>query len=382
MQVTELELNSNSRPDVRLQVCHTSDGFAALRGEWDALLAASITNEVFLSWEWQSTWWDCYTPGDLWLIAGRNSANELIGIAPWFLEQPSGVVRTIGCVEVTDYLDILVRPETSDCFCEALAEWLAGHTEQFRQISFCNLPQHSAVLTHLAQALSECGFAVETEQQEVCPAIQLPATFDSYLETLDKKNRHELRRKLRRAEDGDDHVAWYIVGTEANRQADTQANTHADLQAETERFLTLMAASHPDKAAFLQNQQHVAFFRAITPKLAERGWLQLAFLTVEGEPAAAYFSVDYNNHIGLYNSGLKPDAYSHLSPGIVLLAYIIRYAIEQKRTVFDFLRGNEDYKYRMGAQDTPVLELRAAPGRSNQLQNSPESAVSTGQVQE
>ncbi|MDL1883917.1 GNAT family N-acetyltransferase, partial [Anaerolineae bacterium CFX8] len=76
--------------------------------------------------------------------------------------------------------------------------------------------------------------------------------------------------------------------------------------------------------------------------------------------AATYLNFVYNRHVLVYNSGLLPGEYGHLSPGIVLLAYNIRHAIENNAVVFDFLRGNEVYKYRMGAQDTRVFMLRAS----------------------
>jgi CelD/BcsL family acetyltransferase involved in cellulose biosynthesis len=91
----------------------------------------------------------------------------------------------------------------------------------------------------------------------------------------------------------------------------------------------------------------------------KRGWLQLNFLVVNDTPVATYLNFDYNDHILVYNSGLDPAEYGHLSPGIVLLAYTIEHAIELKRDVFDFLRGDEQYKYRMGGTDTSVMNLRA-----------------------
>jgi CelD/BcsL family acetyltransferase involved in cellulose biosynthesis len=124
-----------------------------------------------------------------------------------------------------------------------------------------------------------------------------------------------------------------------------------------------MAASHPAKAKFLEDPQNMAFFRAIAPITAACGWLQLTFLTVDGVPAAGYLNFDYNNRILVYNSGLLPEGYAHLSPGIVLLTYNIRYAIEHGRKAFDFLRGNEEYKYRMGGVDQPVMALEAIPER-------------------
>jgi len=339
---------------VQLHVYTTPEGFDALQDDWAALLAVNATDEVFLTWEWQSTWWEAYQPGDLWLIAARDESGALVGIAPWFCAYDSRAVQMVGGADVTDYLDIIVAPDHHGAFCTALAAWLYTHAEQFSTLSLCNVPSESPTLDALPRALKACGFLVETEQQEVCPQITLPDTFEAHVEALDKKQRHELRRKLRRAEENDgDKVDWYIVG---DSQTDESRNDFAD---QLECFLSLMASSHPEKSLFLKNPQHVTFFRTVMPKLYARGWVQLSFLTVNGDQAATYISFDYGNRIGLYNSGLKPEVYAHLSPGIVLLAYIIRYAIEQHRTIFDFLRGNETYKYRMGAHDTAVLELRA-----------------------
>jgi CelD/BcsL family acetyltransferase involved in cellulose biosynthesis len=91
----------------------------------------------------------------------------------------------------------------------------------------------------------------------------------------------------------------------------------------------------------------------------EKGWLQLSFLTINGVAAATYLNFDYKRHILVYNSGLLPGGYGHLSPGIVLLAHNIRYAIETKHNVFDFLRGSESYKYRLGGRDKAVFMLKA-----------------------
>jgi CelD/BcsL family acetyltransferase involved in cellulose biosynthesis len=46
-----------------------------------------------------------------------------------------------------------------------------------------------------------------------------------------------------------------------------------------------------------------------------------------------------------------------LSLGVVLTAKAIEHAIENGRSTFDFLRGNETYKYRFGAKDTEIYRL-------------------------
>jgi len=334
-------------PTLKLEVLTTLEQFETLQTEWNTLLPYNATNEIFLTWQWQSTWWHVYQPGDLWVITARDEQGRLVAVAPWFIEQPGRVVRTIGCVEVTDYLDMLALPDIRDAFYDALITFVEEHSSVFSRIDLCNIPKESPTLDVLAGRLNERGFTVQVKHEDVCPFIKLPDSFESYLEQLDKKQRHEIRRKLRRAEDGDENVGWYLVGPEH------------DLAAEVDRFINLMAASHPQKAKFLENQQNAAFFRAIVPRLALCGWLQLSFLTVDGNAAAAYLNFDYNNHILVYNSGLLPATYAHLSPGIVLLVYNIQNAIAKGRDVFDFLQGNEEYKYRMGAQDRAVMMLEA-----------------------
>ncbi len=334
---------------MKLEIFHDNSGFEKLQPEWNNLLSRNAINEVFLTWEWQSTWWNAYCPGELWLIAGYEN-EQLAGIAAWFIENGTRTLRSVGCVDVTDYVDVIAAPEHREAFLKTVVEYVGAHADQYTRVSLCNIQEKSPTLEALPRFFREQGFFVEIEQQETCPYIPLPVTFEDYLSNvLDKKNRHELRRKIRRAEnpEGGEKVAWYLVGKEH------------DLNAEIEKFIDLMRASHPEKAKFMDDPKNAAFFRAIVPKVAECGWLQLAFLTVDGTPAAAYFNFDYDNRIGVYNSGLLPQGYAHLSCGIVLLGYLIQYNIEQGRAVFDFLRGNEEYKYRMGAVDSPVMEFKA-----------------------
>jgi CelD/BcsL family acetyltransferase involved in cellulose biosynthesis len=335
---------------VRLTAYDQLELFEHLKPEWNELLNRSTANRVFSTWEWQSTWWDAYRPGQLWVIECRDETGKLMGLAPWFIQDHPDygrVVRSIGCVEVTDYLDIIIDKDHVEEVLFCLAHFLNENRNQFEVIDLCNLPETSPGYMRFPAILTQYGFHVTVSQQEVCPVIELPSSWDAYLETLDKKQRHEIRRKIRRAEGATEAVDWYIVGSDH------------PLEVEIDKFLDLMAASHSEKASFLQAPQNVDFFRRIVPITYQRNWLQMSFLTIGGVPAAAYLNFVYNDQVLVYNSGLRPDQYGHLSPGIVLLAYNIRFAIENGYKVFDFLRGNEIYKYRMGAQDTRVFMLRA-----------------------
>lgn len=334
---------------VKLDVFNDKNLFDNLRSEWNDLAHRSISDLIFLTWEWQSTWWDAYQPGELWVLSVRDEDDKLIGIAPWFISQEDGerIVRCIGCEDVTDYLDVIVDEDYVEAVFRCIADHLAANRQHFDRINLCNIPEKSITRTSFAEALSLCGFSVSETQMEVCPIIELPESWDDFLGNMKKKQRHELRRKIRRIGGAPAEVDWYIVGQDTS------------LDDELEKFLELMAASDPEKEKFLEDEQHVKFFKNFVEIAHERGWLQLAFLTIGEQPAAAYLNFIYGNQVLVYNSGLNFVDFGEFSPGIVLLAYLIEHAIDNKREVFDFLRGNETYKYRMGGEDTGVFGLQA-----------------------
>ena len=93
--------------------------------------------------------------------------------------------------------------------------------------------------------------------------------------------------------------------------------------------------------------------------MLDAGYLRLFFLTLDGEKAATLFAFEYNRRFWLYNSGYDPNAHAQLSPGWVLLGYVIQYAIASGCRVFDFMQGDEEYKYRFGSHDYKVMRVIA-----------------------
>jgi CelD/BcsL family acetyltransferase involved in cellulose biosynthesis len=333
---------------VKITAYNQTSVFDELKPEWNDLLRRSSTDMLFLTWEWQSTWWNAYEAGDIWVVTCRTDDGYLVGIAPWFIQNSDGerVLRTIGCVDVTDYVDLIADKNCAEAVQVFLARFLAANRDQFDRINLCNIPENSPTYSQFPEKLRENDFHADTVLQEVCPVIRLPAEWEDYLGMLDKKQRHEIRRKIRKAE-SESKLEWYLVGVQH------------DFEAEADRFLSLMAASQPSKAEFLRDQNNLRFFKDILAVTHEKGWLRLSFLKCNDTHVATYCDFDYNGHILVYNSGLLPDTHAQLSPGIVLLAYNIKHAIETGHSIYDFLRGNETYKYRMGAEDTRVFKLVA-----------------------
>lgn len=326
---------------------HTTPAvFDALRGDWDALLSPGRSTDLFMTHAWQRTWWNNLGRGDLAIVTVRDGEGKLIGIGPWFIEETDGrrIVRTIGCEAVADYLSPILQPGAEERATDALLQFmLSDQAPAWDLFHLCNIPYGSPALELVPEIAKACGLVAEIEQEDVCPVIDLPGDYDTYLDSLDKKQRHELRRKRRRAEEYG--INCYVVGPEHN------------LDDEIEAFLDLMAHSTAEKSKFLEEHGHRAFFREIGKVMFDLRRLDLLFLTVGDQRAAAMWQFSYQDRMMLYNSGLNPSVFAALSPGIVLLIFSVEDAIRKGFKKYDFLQGDEDYKFRMGAKPVTVHNL-------------------------
>ncbi|HQF70856.1 MAG TPA: GNAT family N-acetyltransferase [Promineifilum sp.] len=319
--------------------------FEALAGEWDALATRGMTDTPFQTWAYQRAWWTHLRPPDstLLTVAARDEDDQLAAIGCFF--HRDGALHFNGCIEETDYLDLIAPAERAEWAWSAVLDCLERAEPAWTALALCNVPAASptrAVLPALAQ---QHGYAVHEEQIEVCPTIPLPETFEAYLESLDSKQRRELSRKLRRAE-----------GAELTTTAVGPAE---DVHAAVERFLELLQMSTFEKRDWL-NDGRRAVFHEVARAAQTAGTLQLLFCGIEDRTAAALFNFDYRNRIWVYNSGLDPSAFAALSPGVVLTAAAIERAVALGRAEFDFLRGDEEYKYRFGAVDQPIYRLHVS----------------------
>ncbi|MBN1440777.1 MAG: GNAT family N-acetyltransferase [Anaerolineales bacterium] len=317
----------------------------AISEEWNRLLSASAAAYPFLRCEYLRAWWDHLGAGE-WPAAELRIAvwredGSLAGVAPLFRTTCDGEHRLlfIGSAEISDYLDLVAAPDRLPSFCAALFESLAAFpASEFAALDLFNLHASSPTIPLLEAEAERRGWGLSREFLQVCPAIALPRSWEDYLASLDKKTRHEIRRKLRRAEGGEGGLTLHLRGSEAS-----------------EEFLRLMACDGA-KARFLTPSMR-AQFRSIADAAQKAEMLQLAFLEMDNANIAAFFNFTFGNRIWVYNSGMDPK-YAALSPGWVLLALLIRKAIEDGFQAFDFMRGDEPYKFQWGGRGEKIFRLK------------------------
>ena len=322
-----------------------------LREEWNALLEESVSHVPFLRHEYLQTWWKHRGGGEwpqaqLALVSGRQDG-QLVGIAPLFYapdHQGHPCLMLLGSIEISDYLDFIVRPDDLQAFVDALLEFLPGaDLPNWQALDLYNFPDHSPSLEVLEQAANRLGWAYQQTDLQHSPFITLPGDWEAYLASIDKKQRHEIRRKMRRFESAEVPACWYLV------------EDAASLDDEIQGLLALMEQDE-EKAAFLTTPMRQTLAETIRCAFDE-GCLHLSFLVVDGQKAAVYLSFDYLNRIWVYNSGFDR-RFNDYSPGWVLLSYELQWANQNKRSEFDFMRGDEEYKYRFGGIDRQVVRAR------------------------
>lgn len=337
---------------MQLDIIQNTDHFEALASEWNHLLEHSASHVPFLRHEYLTAWWSTlgggeWSQGDLCVVIARGEDGNLVGAAPLFFTQNQegeNALLFLGSIEISDYLDVICRREDLPAFLRALLSRLAeSDTPSWRVLDLFNILEDSPTLPALSMAAAELGWVYQQERLQHCPYIPLPGDWETYLAGIDKKQRHEIRRKIRRVESADVPVRWYIVQDETA------------LEAEIDGFLHLMGQDE-DKQTFLTDLMRTQMRSVVRAAFREK-WLQLAFLEIDGKKAAGYLNFDYGNHIWVYNSGLDHQ-FGYYSPGWVLLSYLLEWANDHKRQAFDFMRGDEEYKYRFGAVDRFVVRAQ------------------------
>ena len=363
---------------------------AVPRATWDRLAALNPWTTPFSTWAFQRAWWDAYgaSAHDQTLIVkaksgvpGGHEAGDPIAIVPLMHRHeveagdeataskirhgdvsaltpvpPTAKAIFFGASYHADYATVLGAPEdlaaVSDALVDHLADAGAGdptHPAPWDAIDLrrlrCGDPAADALAAAFGAREVANGWTLNLEREDVCPVVRIPegVDFEGYLSTLDKKSRHEIRRKMRRAE---------ATGEVRLTRSDTPLDDLDD-------FIDLHQKRWGADGLFPPTPGGDAsrvFIRRWFEESGPDGPVALLFLTVGERRIAAGIHVDGGDTLMFYNAGIDPDA-RELSPGVVLAAECLRVAIAMGKSRFDFLRGNEPYKYEWGAVDEPIQRL-------------------------
>ncbi len=296
---------------------------------------------LFVTPLWLQAWWDTFGKGYRLFLRSIWENSRLIGLAPLMLK--GGSARLLGSKDVCDYLDFITLPDREDRFFEILISELKKNG--LEQLELEALRPEAAVFGGLfaEPAVHNPGCTANFVREDETFELPLPPNWEDYLSGLKKKQRHEVRRKLRRLENE----------VEAYRY--TAIDEYRAVQDFFPQFLELFK-QHPEKAAFLTPQAE-DFFRLLVDAAARAGIARFGLLEVDNTVAAAVLYFDHRGRIHLYNSGFNP-VYADLSAGLLCKLFCLKESIEKGKETFDFLKGREVYKSRLGGSSVPVYSAR------------------------
>ncbi len=347
--------------------CFTSlDELTPYADDWERLAAGL----PFRGWAWLSNWWRQYGPQNdaealrqrLATLCVFDNDEALIGIAPWYLDcSPirGRVLRPLGSGEVcSEYLGILCHPGREEAVVESLADFLMQHALdadpdalRWDLLDLDSIDADDREVAALVAHLSGGGCLAHRRPGMDCWRLELPGDWDRYMELLGKKR----RRAVRHVEKGPldtDRVALHRV--ERIEELSVAMEVLVDLH---QRRRTALG-----EAGCFASARFLAFYRQVVPELLRRGQLQFYWLELDGKPVAAEILVVGNGVVYSYQAGIDPAAIEQ-QPGNMLNVAILRQAIADGCRALDFLRGDEPYKARLGAEPRPTLRFRVAPPR-------------------
>lgn len=346
-------------------VLTTADQLDAHAPEWLDLLARSSANEFSLTPTWLLTWWRTFGTDRgrrLRCVAFRDDG-RLVGFAPltwrrhWY--KPGLPFRRIEFLSTgerpeeavcSDYLNVVAEAGREEAVSQELAALAhAGKLGRWDEVFLETLPGDNPMAGHLADAFRRGRDVVTVEEYDKSFTIPLPATWDAYLAQLGQSDRRLVRTSLRSFEE------W----------AGTDWKLHfADDAASLAEGKAALIALHRERwgggDGTFKASRFLAFHDAALPALLAAGMLELAWITVKGEPFVAIYDVRHGGKSSYYQAGRRTDVPDKVRPGITLLAMLIRRAIERGDREYDFLPGVTRYKEQLATASRPIVRLRVA----------------------
>jgi CelD/BcsL family acetyltransferase involved in cellulose biosynthesis len=337
-----------------LNVIGTEDEFLGLKTEWNDLLESSTSNCVFLSHEWLATWWKHLADGRRLSLLTARDGSRLIGILPIAIRRPqfarmmprlaefiaSGVIGS-------DYLDAIVERGRERVVLAAFAGQLQ---DLGLMLQLSQLRRDSCLVSALPGLLAQDRWTSSETRINVCPFIDLRNhTWETYLATLGSSQRYNFNRRLRSLQKTFD-VRLDCVSSpgDAERTLDVIIELHR------KRWGSVGASE-----AF-QTPAVTAFHREFVKLAAERRWLRLLVLSLDGVPAAGLYGLQYGSTFYFYQSGFDPN-FSRYSVGLVMMGLAIRAALQEGAAEYDLLHGDEEYKFHWSHDHRELARLELHP---------------------
>jgi len=303
----------------------------SIRILWDNLNTQGVTSP-FLNSFVRESWFNIFgSDYDLMIL---NHSDQLL--MPLKVKNKLG--SWVGSQDLFDLNDLIFQKEIKQSLLVDLI-FFSFQKCDINRLDFFSIIQDSPLHKKLIEACRTLNFKFEATFEDVSPVIKLPKTWNDYLMSLTKKNRHEIRRKMRRLEEAGD--------------INIETTNTQNLRERISTFFALMI-ENKEKKKFLTSDRK-KFMSEIISDAIQNDYGDLNFLTVNGSYVATSFYFVQDSKISVYNSGFD-QSFSELSVGLLNHVLNIKKRIDTFEE-FDFLRGSENYKFRLGCESKNLIKI-------------------------
>ena len=339
------------------------EDFLKLEPEWNTLLRQSKADNIFLTWEWVSTWWRVFGKEKSLYVLTFHQENELVGIVPLYLRKtgyygilPVRSLMLLGTGESvrSEYLDLIVKPGREIDVIRSVLEWL--RKSQDWDIAFLkDLRGESPLVSRFEDSPSDTGLPCPSWRTENCHAVKLSGSYPEYLKSLSKqlrKNINNRRRKL-----GNNYAVEYRT---------------LDKEEEIGRWMGNLKELHQKRmrekglGGKFSNPDYESFHAAIAELFFRRGWLRMAGLSLDSVPRAIRYGFFYGNKVYGYQTGFDPD-FAREGVMQVLISRSIEEGFASGWSEIDFMAGGDPHKMRFGNAVRRIFTFtvfnKTVPGR-------------------
>ena len=333
------------------------EDFEEMKDSWNILLEKSqVKSNIFLTWEWLSTWWKHFGKGRKLLILLVEDEQKILAVAPLMLSEyklpligKTQEVEFIGTPE-SDYQDFIMIDKEEECLKLILA-YLKNNIPHWNWIELKEVKETTGTRNNFRYLTPESlgGLKIEERICNICPYITLPNSFETLMNSLKTNMKHDLNRKMRKINQKYDvKLKKY---DEAGFTVDAGMRTFVSLHQKKWASEGFPGNFGEDRRDFLN------FHLDIAQSFASKEWLGLYFLMANNETIAAEYTFKYNRRMLCYLKGFDP-AYSEYSTGNLLTMFLLRECIIEGFNEYDMMRGGEAFKTRWTDKCVRNYEVR------------------------
>jgi len=321
---------------MRAEVVTSIQGLKDVKEEWNRLLEGSISNSIFLTWEWAYSWAECFINEERELFAVKlyDDNNRLIGIAPWyksvikigpfFIRQ----INFIGTPETaSDYLDVFTTKGREKEVSNYLYDYLFGESSNsWDSLNLQDAKAESLFLLNFMHKHRLMGRHFEISQGSFCPIISLPDTEAEFLSKISSSRSKRFRQDLRTLKKTD--------------EVDIKTCVTEGIEEAVDNFFKLYA----EKTEWEGKDLH-RFIKRLHANSGDLSYLKIDFLQANGNVIGGLLHLKHNHVLSLYLMAVDKAYNPRISTGNLLVGLCIVRAIENQFEVYDFLKGYEEYKF-------------------------------------